>query len=145
MAKLQVLTICIHNSARSQMTEEFLRKYGSDIMEVESAGIEPGKINQVVAELLLEDDIDIRNKITRSVFDLKAAGKSYDYVIAVCGPEAADKCPVFPAEKKRLYWPFPDPSKAEGSMEEQFEYIRPIRDQIKEKSLELIKDLKKSI
>jgi arsenate reductase len=129
--KLRVLAICIHNSARSQMTEEYLRQLGSDILEVESAGIEPGTLNPTVIELLKEDGIDITGKETRSVYDLHDSGASFDYVIAVCDPEASERCPIFPAEKKRLHWPFPDPSKAEGAMEEKKDAVRPIRDQIK--------------
>lgn len=140
----RILAICIHNSARSQMTEEYLRQTcgnsGLDV-EVESAGIEPGSLNPVVVELLKEDGIDITGKETRSVFALHEAGKSFDYVIAVCDPEAAERCPIFPAEKKRLHWPFPDPSKAEGSIEERMAYVRPIRDQIKEKVAEFCRDL----
>ena len=131
MSAHRILAICIHNSARSQMTEEYLRHLGGDTVEVESAGVEPGTLNPIVVELLKEDGIDITGKETRSVFDLHAAGRSFDYVIAVCDPEAAERCPIFPAEKKRLHWPFPDPSKAEGGMEEKLAYVRPIRDQIK--------------
>ena len=138
MDKTRVLAICIHNSARSQMTEEYLRLSGNDILEVESAGVEPGSINPAVAELLKEDGIDITNKGTRSVFDLHSGGSSFDYVIAVCDPEAAEKCPIFPAEKQRLHWPFPDPSKATGTVEEKLSYIRPIRDQIRSKCDEFI-------
>ena len=140
----RVLAICIHNSARSQMTEEYLRQAASAAgveIEVESAGIEPGKLNPTVVELLKEDGIDITGKNTRSVFDLHKAGKSFDYVIAVCDPEAAERCPIFPAEKKRLHWPFPDPSKAQGSMEEKLAYIRPIRDQIRAKAEKFCRDL----
>jgi arsenate reductase len=138
--KPRVLAICIHNSARSQMTEELLKKYGGDSFEVESAGIEPGKVNPYVQKLLLEEGVDISGKATQSVFDLHKAGKSFDYVIAVCGKEAEEQCPVFPAEKERIHWPFPDPSKASGSEEEILDYIRPIKEQIKEKVLEFVKD-----
>lgn len=141
MGKISVLAICIHNSARSQMTEELLRKYGRDKVDVVSAGIEPGKINLYVQKLLLEENIDISGKETRSVFDLHKAGESFDYVIAVCGPEAAERCPIFPAEKKRLHWPFPDPSKAEGTDEERMAYIRPIKDTIKKSVLEFLDTL----
>ena len=140
----RVLAICIHNSARSQMTEEYLRQAASAAgveIEVESAGIEPGKLNPTVVELLKEDGIDITGKNTRSVFDLHKAEKSFDYVIAVCDSEAAERCPIFPAEKKRLHWPFPDPSKAQGSMEEKLAYIRPIRDQIRAKAEKFCRDL----
>jgi arsenate reductase len=139
--KPRVLAICIHNSARSQMTEEFIRHAAGDRLDVMSAGIEPGTINPVVAELLKEDGIDISQKQTRSVYDLHKAGEKFDYVIAVCDKEAAERCPIFPAEKERLHWPFPDPSKAEGSMEEKLAYVRPIRDQIKEKAEAFVREV----
>ena len=129
--KPRILAVCIHNSARSQMTEEFIRLECGNRVEVESAGVEPGTLNPVVVELLKEDGVDITGKPTQSVRDLHAAGRSFDYVIAVCDPEAVEKCPIFPAEKKRLYWPLPDPSKATGPMDEKLAYVRPIRDQIR--------------
>ena len=141
MKKTRILAICIHNSARSQMTEEYIRLACGDRVEVESAGIEPGNINPVVVELLREDGIDITGKATRSVFDLHRAGRSFDYVIAVCDPEAAEKCPIFPAERQRLHWPFPDPSKAQGTLEERLAAVRPIRDQIRAKVEEFCRTL----
>ncbi|MFW6313247.1 MAG: metalloregulator ArsR/SmtB family transcription factor [Spirochaetota bacterium] len=143
--KPRVLAICIHNSARSQMTEEFIRRAAGDRLEVVSAGIEPGSLNPTVVELLKEDDIDIEGKQTRSVFDLHENGERFDYVIAVCDKEAAEACPIFPAERRRLHWPFPDPSKAEGSLEERLAYIRPIRDEIREKSYAFVREVLESV
>jgi arsenate reductase len=120
------------------MTEECIRQAAGDRLDVMSAGIEPGTLNPVVVELLKEDGIDITGKPTRSVHDLHAAGERFDYVIAVCDKEAAEQCPIFPAEKQRLHWPFPDPSKATGTMEEKLAYIRPIRDQIRAKVAEFL-------
>jgi arsenate reductase (thioredoxin) len=137
--KPRVLAICIHNSARSQMTEEFIRQAAGDRIEVMSAGIEPGSLNPAVVELLKEDGIDITGKSTRSAFDLHKQGERFDYVIAVCDKEAAERCPIFPAEKERLHWPFPDPSKATGTMEEKLAHIRPIRDEIRQKAEEFVK------
>jgi arsenate reductase len=137
----RVLAICIHNSARSQMTEEFIRQAAGDRVEVLSAGIEPGALNPSVVQLLKEDGITIDGKPTRSVFDLYKKGDRFDYVIAVCDKEAAERCPIFPAEKQRLHWPFPDPSKAEGSMDEKIEFIRPIRDEIKRKAYEFVHEV----
>jgi arsenate reductase len=123
------------------MTEEYLRLYGGDLLEVESAGLEPGTVNPTVVELLREDGIDISAKETQSVHDLHEAGKSYEYVIAVCDKEAAERCPIFPAEKKRLHWPFPDPSKASGTLDEKKDFVRPIRDHIKEKARAFVSEL----
>ncbi|MFW5800719.1 MAG: arsenate reductase ArsC [Spirochaeta sp.] len=136
--KARILVICIHNSSRSQMVEEYIRLFAGDRFEVESAGLEPGKLNPVVVELLKDDGIEIEGKPTRSVYDLHAQGKSFDYVIAVCDLEAKERCPIFPAEKERLHWPFPDPSAAQGSFEEKIEQVRPIQQQIRKKVLEFI-------
>ena len=138
--KPRVLAVCIHNSSRSQMTEEFIRRAAGDAVEVTSAGIEPGNLNPVVVELLKEDGINIEGKATQSVFDLHERGERFDYVIAVCGAEVAEQCPVFPAEKERLHWPFPDPSKAEGTIEEKLAYVRPIRDEIRKKANAFVRD-----
>ncbi|MFP4363862.1 MAG: arsenate reductase ArsC [Spirochaetia bacterium] len=142
MQKKRVLVICVHNSSRSQMAEEYIRKYGNAFFETESAGIEPGEINPVVAELLQEDGIDISNKETKSVFDLRKAGKEFDYVIAVCSPEAKEACPIFPAEKQRLHWPFPDPKAQTGSFAEKVEKVRPIREEIKKAVKDFIEQYK---
>lgn len=133
MDKKKVLFVCIHNSARSQMAEEYLRHMAGDDYEAESAGLEPGTINPLVVEVLKEDGIDISGKQTQSVFDLYKAGKKYHYVITVCSREAEEKCPIFPGVTQRFNWPFDDPSKVEGSHEEKLDKVRIIRDQIKEK------------
>jgi len=43
MDKRRILFVRVHNSVRSQMAEAFLKKYGGDRFDVESAGLEPGK------------------------------------------------------------------------------------------------------
>lgn len=132
--KKRVLFICVHNSARSQMAEEYLRKFAAERFEVESAGLEPGRINPLVVELLREDGIDISGKKTNSVFEFYQQGRRYDYVITVCGGEAQERCPVFPGPgpMQRLHWPFEDPSQATGTREQKLRKVRQIRDQIRQ-------------
>lgn len=129
--KPRVLFICVHNSARSQMAEEYLRRFAGDLFEVESAGLEPGSLNPYVVEVLAEDGIDISGKETRAVWDLYKAGHAYAYVITVCSREAEEKCPIFPGPVNRLSWPFPDPSAFEGTREEILDRTRQIRDKVK--------------
>jgi protein-tyrosine-phosphatase len=44
MVRKKVLFVCVHNSARSQMAEAFLKKLDGNRFEVESAGLEPAPI-----------------------------------------------------------------------------------------------------
>ncbi|MFP4153674.1 MAG: metalloregulator ArsR/SmtB family transcription factor [Alkalispirochaeta sp.] len=136
--KRKVLFICVHNTARSQMAEAYLRQFGGDIFDVESAGLTPGTLNPYVVRVLAEDGFDISHKTPQSVFDLYKAGNTYTYVVTVCSREAEEGCPVFPGPVRRLNWPFPDPSRFTGTEEEIIDQTRGVRDQIKEKVREFV-------
>lgn len=133
MDKKRVLFVCIHNSARSQMAEAFLKKYGGDLFEVESAGLEPGKLNPVVVEGMKDAGIDISQNKTKSVFDFYKQGKLYNYVITVCDESQSERCPIFPGIAQKLHWGFPDPSAFAGSPEEKLKKTKEVRDQIEAK------------
>jgi arsenate reductase len=113
------------------MAEAYLQKLGAGAFAVESAGLEPGKLNPYVVRALREDGIDISGKQTHSVFDFSRQGRTYDYVITVCSKEAAERCPVFPGRATRLQWFFPDPSTFAGSDEEIMKKVREVRDAIR--------------
>jgi arsenate reductase (thioredoxin) len=131
--KHKTLFVCIHNSARSQMAEAFLKKYGGDLFEAESAGIEPGTMNPNVVTVMQEVGIDLSGKATQAVFDLFQQGRLYNAVITVCDKEAAERCPVFPGSVKRIPWSFKDPSAFKGTPEEILQGTREVRDGIEEK------------
>ncbi len=133
MKKRRVLFVCVHNAARSQMAEAFLKKYGGDRFEAESAGLEPGVLNPLVVEVMQEVGIDISRNKTKSVFDFYRQGREYDVVVTVCDESRAGACPVFPGPAERLHWSFDDPSRFEGSREEKREKARGVRDKIKQK------------
>ncbi len=133
MSKKKVLFICVHNSARSQMAEAFLKHLAGDRFEVESAGLEPGRLNPVVVEAMKEAGIDISQNKTKSVFDFYKQGRQYDYVITVCDESQAGACPVFPGGGQRLHWGFSDPSRFTGSSEERLGKTRMVRDEVKAK------------
>src|SRR5687767_13328177 len=104
----KVLFVCIHNSARSQMAEAFLNKFGEKNYIAESAGIEGGSLNQVVVEVMREAGVDISRNKTKTVDEMLSKGKQFDYVITVCDEASAERCPVFPGGGKKLHWGFPD-------------------------------------
>jgi arsenate reductase len=134
-----VLFVCVHNSARSQMAEAFLNKYGNEKFQAESAGLEKGKLNPYVIKVMQEIGIDISKNETKEVFDLFKQGRFYRAVITVCDEANAERCPVFPGVTKRIAWSFPDPSNSTGTEEEILNQTRQVRDGIKEKVMEFIK------
>jgi len=133
MSKIKVLFVCVHNSARSQMSEAFLNHYFGDRFEAESAGLEPGKLNPIVVDAMKQIGIDISGNKTKSVFDYFKRGKMYRYVITVCDKTAAERCPIFPGVAETIHWSFPDPSALQGTYEERLEGTKKIRDEIKDK------------
>ncbi|QXE89705.1 arsenate reductase ArsC [Geomonas subterranea] len=128
--KVKVLFVCIHNSARSQMAEAFLKRLGGDVFEAESAGIEPGTLNPLVVQSMKEVGIDISGNRTKDVAGFIEKGVLFDYVVTVCDETSAERCPIFPGAAKRLHWGFPDPSALRGTDEEKLLAIRRIRDAI---------------
>ena len=131
--KQNVLFVCIHNSARSQMAEAFLNQICGGEFEAQSAGLEPGKLNPLVVEAMKEVGIDISGNPTKSVFDMFKSGKMFRYVITVCDEASAERCPIFPGVTQRLHWSFPDPSGFSGIHEEKLEQTRKVRELIKTK------------
>jgi len=128
----KVLFVCIHNSARSQMAEALLRKYGEDDFEAYSGGIEPGMLNPYVVKVLQEDEgIDISKNIPKSAFDFVKKGVLFQYVVTVCDESTSQRCPIFPNVRERIMMSFDDPSSFTGSDEEILEKVRKVKDEIK--------------
>jgi arsenate reductase len=120
------------------MAEAFLKKHGRDLFEVESAGLEPGKMNPNVVAIMQEAGIDLSKKGTQGVFDLYKKGAAFDVVITVCDGASAEKCPVFAGGGKRIAWSFEDPSSFKGTREEVLQHTRQVRDEIEKAVLNFI-------
>jgi arsenate reductase len=141
MTQIKVLFLCIHNSARSQMAEAYLKKLGGDKFHVESAGLEAGMLNQVAVEVMKEDGIDISHNKTKDVFEFFKEGRNYHYVVTVCDEASAASCPVFPGVHEKINWSFIDPSALTGTPEEKLTATREVRNKIKESVIGLIRKL----
>lgn len=58
--KKRVLFVCIGNICRSPMAEALARKYGSDVLEVRSAGLMPAQSNTpYTRSVLAEKNVDL--------------------------------------------------------------------------------------
>lgn len=128
--KPSVLYVCVHNAGRSQMGAAYTQHLSGGAVEVRSAGSAPAEtINPAVREAMLEEGIDIsaeRPKILTT-----EAVQASDVVITMgCG----DTCPYFPG-KRYLDWVLQDPA-GQG-----VEAVRPIRDEIRRRVEELLREL----
>ena len=125
-----VLFVCIHNSARSQMAEAFVNARYGDRFRAYSAGLEAGRLNPAVVEVMHELGIDIAGNRTKSVADPEIRSRSYDIVVTVCDEASAEACPIVPARGARLHWSFADPSSFTGPPGERIARTREVRDAI---------------
>lgn len=112
------------------MAAALMNKMCGEFFEAESAGLEPGTLNPLVVEALLELGIDISENETQRVFDVWKSGQMFQYVVTVCSETEAEGCPIFPGITTRLHWPFPDPSKFTGTHDERLAQTRSVLNQI---------------
>ncbi len=142
MDKKKVLFVCIHNSARSQMAEALLNEMAPDHFQAESAGIEPGSLNQIIVRAMNDIGIDISSNQTKSVQGFIDGKRVYDYIITVCDDASAQRCPVFPGEGKRMHMGFEDPSSFDGNDDKKLKKTIAVRGQIKMKLQQWVQEHK---
>jgi arsenate reductase (thioredoxin) len=100
--KKRVLFVCIGNSCRSQMAEAFARAYGSDIMEVGSAGVNPATvISPLTKQTLAEHNLEIDDHFPKSV-DV-VAQQRWDLVVNMSGT------PLSLPGARTIHWQVQDP------------------------------------
>lgn len=133
----RVLFLCTHNSARSQMAEGFLRAMAGDRFEAGSAGTEKTSVNPLAIRAMAELGIDLSGH-TSKVYD-DVASEVWDFLITVCD-DANERCPWVPGSVRRLHWSFPDPSRATGTDDERLAVFRRVRDQIRERLTDWLRD-----
>ena len=113
------------------MAEAWLNYTCGDFFEAQSAGLEPGRLNPLVVQVMKEVGIDLSQKKTQAVFDVWKSSQLFQYVVTVCSESEAKGCPVFAGVTSRLHWPFRDPSQLTGSDETRLNEVRKIRDEIR--------------
>lgn len=130
MHKRRVLFLCTGNSARSQMAEAWVNHLLGDRWEAYSAGTEPaGYVHPLAVQAMAEVGIDISRARSKPVDEFQR--QEFDLVITVCD-HAAEACPLWLGQGRRVHMGFPDPAAAVGSDSERREAFRCIRDGIRE-------------
>jgi arsenate reductase len=137
LMKKKILVICTGNSCRSQMAEGYFRHLAGDRFEITSAGLEPSVVNSTAIQVMKEDGIDISKHTSKDVAQF--VGQKFDYIITVCD-NARERCPFFPGQAERIHWSFEDPGAAKGTEAEILVVFRKVRDQIRERIIEFLRD-----
>jgi arsenate reductase len=112
------------------MAEGLLRALGGDRFEAYSAGTEATAVRPLAIRAMGEIGIDISPQESKTLE--RYLDQPFDQVITVCD-QANEACPVFFGARERLHWSFLDPSKAEGSEDQQLTVYRQVRDAIRER------------
>lgn len=133
MMKRQVLFLCTGNSCRSQLAEAIVNARLGNTWSAVSAGTQPtGYVHPLALQVLSEIGITPAHPRSKSTDEFRQT--PFDLVITVCD-DAAENCPVWLGQGRRLHLGFPDPAKAQGSAEEVLAAFRQVRDDIAQRVL----------
>jgi arsenate reductase len=127
---LNILFLCVANSARSQMAEGVARRLFGDRAVIQSAGSSPAFVHSQAIAALAEIGIDTKSHKSKSVTTIDFA--NVDLVITLCADEV---CPVVPARVEKLHWPLADPAGAPAALVA--DRFRETRDELQRRLTEL--------
>jgi len=98
---MNILFLCVANSARSQMAEGLAKEILGESHNIQSAGSNPsGKVHPNAIKVMQQIDIDISFNYSKSILDLdKDFLDNLDYAITMCEEEV---CPVLPTKAKKI-------------------------------------------
>jgi arsenate reductase len=134
MSKQRILFLCTGNSARSQMAQAFLCKYGGERFEAYSAGLEPKGMNPYTIQVMQEAGIDISGQRSKGV-EAYLGKVLFQYLITLCD-DAEKNCPTtWPGVSQHMHWSFADPARFEGTDEQKLAKFRQVRDLIEAKTV----------
>ncbi len=105
---MNILFMCVANSARSQIAEGLARSMARAVAprtRVYSAGSDPAFVRPQAIEVMKESGIDISRHWSKTVDEVPMS--SVDVVITLCAEEV---CPVLPGSTRRIHWPIEDPA-----------------------------------
>ena len=98
---MNILFLCVGNSARSQMAEGIAKTILGKTHNIKSAGSQPtGIVHPDAVWAMKEIDIDISNQSSKSIDDLEEEFlENLDFIITLCSEEV---CPVMENNAKKI-------------------------------------------
>ena len=106
---MNILFLCVANSARSQMAEGLAKNMLGGNFNIKSAGSQPsGEVHKNAIWAMNEIGIDISNQQSKAIDDIENEFmENLNYVITLCSEEI---CPVINNDAKKLNWINEDPA-----------------------------------
>jgi len=130
---MNILFLCVANSARIQMAEGLAKNILGASCTVLSAGSKPSFVHPMAINVMAEINIDISKQSSKAVSSIDLT--KIDKIITLCGDEI---CPYTSSNIDHEHWSLPDPAVPCDQKEEQLTKFRKVRDILIEK----ISDLK---
>jgi arsenate reductase len=114
---MDVLFLCVGNSARSILAEALLNSQAEGRLRAYSAGSRPqGEVHPLALEVLMTCGIPAAGLRSKSWGEFATGTAPHmDIVITVCDPAAMEACPLWPGGPVTVHWGLPDPAAVEGS------------------------------
>jgi arsenate reductase len=98
-------------------------------VEPYSAGTAPAAVHPLAVRVIAEAGADISRQRAKHMDELREI--EFDLAVTLCD-SARESCPVPPRARRVLHRGFPDPAKAEGSVEEVLAAFRRVRDLLRD-------------
>lgn len=131
----RVMFVCKKNSARSQMAEGFAKSLGMNDIAVTSSGLEASQVCPAAIAAMNEVGIDISGQTSKALSSFNP--NDFDVVISLCGC-GVDLPPAWRVQEVFEDWQLDDPVA-------QPDIFPRVRDEIRERVVNLLQSLKTSI
>jgi arsenate reductase len=133
---VNILFLCIENSARSQMAEGLARDIFGDSALIQSAGVNSSRVHPLAIEVMKEIGIDLSHQWSKTIQEIDLS--QVDWIITLCDEEI---CTYSRLGLHKENWPCPNPTRGVFTANAQLDRFRDIRDFLRKK----ISELKKKI
>lgn len=124
---IRVLFVCNGNSARSQIGEALLGRFGGPEFEARSGGTRPKSVHPLTVQILAEIGIDWSSAQAKAVTQL--LDTPFDYLITLAN-SAREACPSLPGRHNSLHWHLEDPAAVDGPEEHRLAAFRATRSEL---------------
>jgi arsenate reductase len=120
------------------MAEGFLRAYAGDDLVAASTAVDSVEPDPLTVEVMKEVGVDISTQRPKKITEFFK--EHFTYVVTVCDA-SREKFPLWPFTRNIRNWDLADPERATGSLEQKREAFRRVRNEIRSRVRDFLKEL----